>query len=82
MRVRLGDRTADVAVPLSDPALRFTGNGAAVGNLTVISTPCYLKGGQWQDGEPLFMRCNTWKSIAENVVEPPDQVDPTSVRPI
>ncbi len=54
---------------VSDPALRFTGSGAAVANLTVASTPRYLKDGQWHDGEPLFMRCNAWKSLAENVVE-------------
>lgn len=54
---------------VSDPALRFTGNGAAVANLTVASTPRYLKDGQWHDGEPLFIRCNAWKNIAENAAE-------------
>ena len=54
---------------VSDPALRFTDNGAAVANLTVASTPRYLKDGQWHDCEPLFMRCNAWKSVAENAAE-------------
>lgn len=54
---------------VGDPALRFTGNGAAVANLTVASTSRYFKDGEWHDGEPLFMRCNAWKSVAENVAE-------------
>jgi single-strand DNA-binding protein len=40
-----------------------------VANLTVASTPRYLKDRQWHDGEPLFIRCNAWKNIAENAAE-------------
>ena len=52
----------------ADPELRFTGNGAAVANFTVASTPRTFDRttNEWRDGEPLFIRCSAWKSLAEN----------------
>ncbi|HET6285756.1 MAG TPA: single-stranded DNA-binding protein [Amycolatopsis sp.] len=55
----------------SDGELRFTPSGAAVINLTVASTPRTLdrQSGEWKDGETLFLRCNIWRQMAENVAE-------------
>lgn len=51
----------------SDPELHFIPSGAAVVNFTVASTPRVKKGDEWVDGEALFLRCNGWRDIAENV---------------
>jgi len=55
----------------ADPELRFTPSGAAVAGLTVASTPRSFNkaSNQWEDGEPLFLRCNAWRQMAENVAE-------------
>lgn len=55
----------------SDPELRFTPSGAAVANFTVVSTPRMLnkQTQEWEDGDPLFLRCNIWRQAAENVAE-------------
>ena len=55
----------------ADPELRFTPSGAAVANFTVASTPrTYDKAsGEWKDGEALFLRCNAWRQLAENIAE-------------
>jgi len=55
----------------ADPELRFTASGQAVTNFTVASTPRTFNkdSGQWVDGEALFMRCNVWRQMAENVAE-------------
>lgn len=53
----------------ADPELRFTQSGQGVAGFTVASTPRVMKDGQWTDGEPLFMRCNVWRQMAENVSE-------------
>jgi single-strand DNA-binding protein len=53
----------------ADPELRFTASGQAVANFTVASTPRAFKDGEWKDGDPLFMRCNVWRQMAENVTE-------------
>ncbi|HEX5405247.1 MAG TPA: single-stranded DNA-binding protein [Pseudonocardiaceae bacterium] len=55
----------------ADPELRFTGNGTAVANFTVASTPRTLdrQSGEWKDGEALFLRCTAWRQMAENVAE-------------
>jgi single-strand DNA-binding protein len=54
-----------------DPELRFTPSGAAVANFTVASTPRIYdrQSGEWKDGEALFLRCNVWRELAENVAE-------------
>jgi single-strand DNA-binding protein len=55
----------------NDPELRFTPAGAAVANFTVASTPRTFdrQSNEWKDGETLFMRCNVWRSTAENLAE-------------
>lgn len=55
----------------ADPELRFTPSGAAVCNFTVASTPRNFdrQSQEWKDGEALFMRCNAWRQLAENVSE-------------
>jgi single-strand DNA-binding protein len=55
----------------ADPELRFTQSGAAVASFTVASTPRTFdrQSGEWKDGEALFMRCNVWRQVAENVAE-------------
>lgn len=55
----------------SDPELRFTPSGAAVANFTVASTPRTFdrQSQEWKDGQALFLRCNVWRQVAENVAE-------------
>ena len=55
----------------ADPELRFTPSGAAVANFTVASTPRTFdkQTNEWKDGETLFMRCNAWRDLGENVAE-------------
>lgn len=55
----------------ADPELRFTASGAAVTNFTVASTPRTFNrtSGEWEDGQPLFLRCGLWRQPAENVAE-------------
>jgi single-strand DNA-binding protein len=55
----------------ANPELRFTPNGQAVASFTVASTPRYFDKtkNDWVEGAPVFMRCNIWRSPAENVRE-------------
>lgn len=57
------------------PELRFTQSGAAVASFTVASTPRSFdkQSGEWKDGEALFLRCNVWRQVAENVAESLDR---------
>ncbi|OZM72727.1 single-stranded DNA-binding protein [Amycolatopsis antarctica] len=67
-----GDTVITVVGNLTaDPELRFTPSGAAVANFTVASTPRMFdkQSGEWKDGEALFLRCNVWRQVAENVAE-------------
>ncbi len=52
-----------------DPELKFTPSGAAVANFTVASTPSTFdrQTNEWKDGDPLFIRCDAWRQMAENV---------------
>lgn len=54
-----------------DPELRFTASGAAVAKFRIASTPRVLDkaSGEWKDGDPLFLACNCWRQMAENVAE-------------
>lgn len=56
---------------VADPELRFTPSGAAVCSFTVASTARRFDkaSGEWQDGDPLFLRCNAWRQMAENIAE-------------
>jgi single-strand DNA-binding protein len=53
----------------ADPELRFTPGGHAVASFTIASTPRQYDRttNEWKDGEPLFMRCNVWRQLAENI---------------
>ncbi len=55
----------------NDPELKFTPSGAAVANFTVASTPRTFdrQTNEWKDGEALFIRCDAWRQLAENVAE-------------
>lgn len=67
-----GETTITVIGNLTgDPELRFTPSGAAVANFTVASTPRNFdrQTQEWKDGDTLFMRCNAWRQLAENVAE-------------
>ena len=54
-----------------DPEIRFTPSGAAVASFTVASTPRTFdrQAGQWKDGQSLFMPCQAWRQMAENIAE-------------
>jgi single-strand DNA-binding protein len=67
-----GETTLTVVGNLtSDPEIRYTQSGAAVCSFTVASTPRTYdaQSGQWKDGDALFMRVNTWRTLAENCSE-------------
>lgn len=55
----------------ADPELRFTASGAQVANFTVATTPRKFNKNtnEWEDGEPLFMRCAIWREAAEHVAQ-------------
>lgn len=55
----------------ADPDLRFTPNGVAVANFTIASTPSKFDKtkNEYVDDETIFMRCNVWRELAENVAE-------------
>ncbi|HIW63884.1 MAG TPA: single-stranded DNA-binding protein [Candidatus Stackebrandtia excrementipullorum] len=54
-----------------DPELRYTPSGAAVAKFRVASTPRTFDraSGEWRDGEAMFLSCNAWRNLAENVAE-------------
>ena len=53
----------------ADPELRYVSNGVPVASFTVASTPREKNRdtGQWEDGEPMFVRCSVWRDHGENV---------------
>ena len=55
----------------ADPELRFTSSGAAVTSFTVASTPRTFdrQAGEWKNGQALFMPCQAWRQMAENIAE-------------
>lgn len=54
---------------VADPELRYIPSGAAVTQFRVASTPrTYNRNtNQWEDQEALFLTCNVWREMAENV---------------
>jgi len=67
-----GEITTTVIGNLTDdPELRFTPNGTAVANFTVAVNPRTYnrQTGEWEDGEPSFLRCVAWRNLAEHVAE-------------
>jgi single-strand DNA-binding protein len=55
----------------ADPELTFTPAGVALAKFTIASTPRTFdkNTGQWADGTPLFLRCTTWRELAEHAAE-------------
>ena len=53
----------------SDPELRYTQNGLAVANFTIVSNPTTFDRAtnEWKEGDPLFLRATVWKEFAEHV---------------
>jgi len=56
---------------VADPELRYTPAGQPVARIRVASTPRFRDNatGEWKDGESLFLTCNAWRQLAENVAE-------------
>jgi single-strand DNA-binding protein len=56
---------------VNDPELRFTASGQPVATFRVASTPRLRDNntGEWKDGDSLFLSCNVWRQMAENVAE-------------
>lgn len=56
---------------VADPELRFLPTGVPVANFRVASTPRRwdANAGQMVDGDPVFLTCNAWRGMAENVAE-------------
>src|SRR5260370_33675378 len=56
---------------VGDPELRYTPTGQSVANFRVASTPRFLdkQTNEWKDGDSLFLACNVWRQVAENVAE-------------
>lgn len=52
-----------------DPELKYTQSGHAVANFSIASTPRTFdrQSNDWKDGETLFMRCSSWRDLAENI---------------
>lgn len=60
----IGDLTAD-------PELRTLGNGGAVANFSIASTPRTYdrQSNQWVDGQALFLRCSAWRDLASHCAQ-------------
>lgn len=56
---------------VADLELRFTPSGAAVTNFRVATTPRVFNRdtNQWEDGDAVFLTCNAWRDMAENIAE-------------
>jgi single-strand DNA-binding protein len=56
---------------VNDPELRFTNSGQPVAQFRIASTPRIRDNttGEWKDGDSLFLTCNVWRQMAENVAE-------------
>lgn len=54
---------------VEDAELRYTPGGAAVAAFRIASTPRTFnrQTNAWEDGQPLFLRVNAWRDMAENI---------------
>lgn len=53
-----------------DPELRFIPNGDAVVSFTVANNKRIKNAaGDWEDGDPMFLRCTAWRQMAESIAE-------------
>ncbi|RSX56746.1 single-stranded DNA-binding protein [Bifidobacterium samirii] len=67
-----GETTVTIVGNLTaDPELRTTGSGASVASFTIASTPRNYnrQSGQYEDGQPLFMRCSAWRDMADHCAQ-------------
>jgi single-strand DNA-binding protein len=67
-----GDTVVTVVGNLvDDPELRTTPTGSTVARFRIASTPRHLdrQTNEWRDGESIFLTCNAWRQVAENVAE-------------
>lgn len=67
-----GETTVTIVGNLTgDPELRSTQNGSSVAGFTIASTPRAFnrQSGQWEDGQPLFMRCSAWRDLADHCAQ-------------
>ena len=65
-----GDTVLTVVGNLTaDPEVRTMGNNMSVANFTIASTTRRFNKNskQWEDGQPLFMRCTAWRDLADNI---------------
>lgn len=55
----------------ADPELRTLGNGGAVANFSIASTPRTYdrQSNQWIDGDALFLRCSAWRDLATHCAQ-------------
>ena len=55
----------------ADPELRTTSSGASVCSFTIASTPRNYnrQTGQYEDGQPLFLRCSAWRDLATHCAQ-------------
>lgn len=55
----------------ADPELRSLSNGANVASFTIASTPRVYnrQSNQFEDGQPLFMRCSAWRDMAAHCAQ-------------
>ena len=55
----------------ADPELRTLGNGGAVANFSIASTPRTYdrQSNQWVDGDALFLRCSAWRDLASHCAQ-------------
>ncbi|MEV1176670.1 single-stranded DNA-binding protein [Nonomuraea sp. NPDC049784] len=56
---------------VEDPELRFTPTGEAVTRFRIGHTPRYMdrSSNEWKDGHSIFLTCNAWRKMAENICE-------------
>lgn len=56
---------------VADPELHLTSSGSTLARFRIASTPRYLdrQTGEWKDGDSIFLTCNAWRQMAENVGE-------------
>ncbi|HTP16845.1 MAG TPA: single-stranded DNA-binding protein [Streptosporangiaceae bacterium] len=68
----MNDTTITIAGNLvAAPELRYTAAGVPVASFRIASTPRYLDkaSGDWKDSDSLFLSCNAWRGMAENIAE-------------
>ena len=53
----------------ADPEIRYSTSGTPICTFTIAQTPRSLnrQTNQWEDGEPLWVRCTCWQDMADNV---------------